>query len=370
MSGSSFRAGGVLSALLAFLHFSHFPAAAQRWQLDASGTRVRFDTVATLTSGSVGPFLEWQRGGAFTTLSGSVSGFERGDWAAQGRGDLSLLVDPLGPLSPLRLELVGAVAGTYHTRGFRTAATRGELRFHVSGRYVGVWAGSVAGTGWVSSGDALATAAGATTGVWGRYGPTRVGLSFVPLRIEGSWFPEVDLRGSSLAGPVEVAAYGGWRGSPAASGIDASARGGGSATWWVTQNVALVLAGGSYSSDLLQGLPGGRFLAGGLRLATRRPLVLSVRPVAPPAYRREDGSGRLRFVVPGARRVEVVGDWTQWQPVPMERARDGAWVLNVALPSGVYRFNVILDGEQWAVPSGVASVDDGFGGQTGVFIVP
>ncbi len=65
-----------------------------------------------------------------------------------------------------------------------------------------------------------------------------------------------------------------------------------------------------------------------------------------------------------------MGTWTGWQPVPLERAADGRWVIRVTLGPGTYRFNLVIDGERWIVPDGVAAVDDGFGGKTGLLVVP
>ncbi|HUF82390.1 MAG TPA: glycogen-binding domain-containing protein, partial [Burkholderiales bacterium] len=68
--------------------------------------------------------------------------------------------------------------------------------------------------------------------------------------------------------------------------------------------------------------------------------------------------------------VAVVGDWTGWQPVPLQRAADGRWVMRVTLSPGVYRFNVIADGTRWTVPADVAAVEDGFGSKTALLVVP
>ncbi len=346
------------------------PASAQRFQADLSGSRVQFDTIATLNSASFSPFVEWQTRSVYSTLTGSFTGFEDAEWAAQGRGDISLLVAPLGALSPVRMELLGIAAGSHHTAGFRTATTRGEFRLHAGGRQVGGWAGVVGATGWVSGGGDVITGAGPTAGLWGRYGTTRAALMFTPLRIEGSWFPELNARFSTIAGPVEFVAYGGWRDSAAGSTVEASAWGGGTISLWLTPSVALLAGGGSYPSDLLQALPKGRYVSAGLRIATRRPVVPSIKPLGRPVYEREEDTGLLRFRVRAATRVEVVGDWTGWQPVAMRRSRDGSWVLRIDLPPGVYRFNLVIDGDRWIVPEGVPAVDDGFGSQSGLLIVP
>lgn len=343
---------------------------AQRWHVEATGTRITFDTLATVNSASLAPHLTWQTRRAFGNLGGSVTAFGDGRWGVQGQADLSLLLDPFGRLSAARLELAGALGGTYHSSGFRTAATRGDVRFHLGGRHIGIWAGPTAATGWTSGGTEFATGLGATGGVWARLGRSRGAVSFAPLWIEGYWLPELRGQASAVAGPVEITGYGGWRGAEAGSQIERTTWGGGTLALWFSGRVALIVAAGSYPRDLFQGLPGGRYLSAGLRVASRRPTVVSVRPLRRPVYQPEDGSGVLRFEVRHASRVELVADWTNWQPVAMQRDAEGKWALRVRLHPGVYRFNLIVDGERWIVPEGVLSVDDGYGGRTGLLVVP
>jgi hypothetical protein len=346
------------------------PLRAQRWQIDASGTRVEFDTLAAAASGSLIPAIEVQRRSAYAFVSGGLTAFDGGEWSLQGRGDLSLLVEPFGRFAAARVELVAMAAGTHHSSDFRTAGTRGEARLHVGGRQLGGWVGVAGGTGWTSADERLVTGVGPTAGIWGRYATARAAVIFAPLRIEQQWFPELTGRLSATAGAVDVGAYGGWRGAPEASLVESASWAGVSATWWVAPPVGLTLSGGSYASELLQGLPSGRFVSAGLRITHSRPLVLSIKPLGRPAYERENGAGTLRFRVPDAARVAIAGQWNNWQPVPMERAAGDRWTLRVALPTGVYRFNLVVDGETWIVPDGVPSVDDGYGGRVGLLIVP
>lgn len=346
------------------------PAQAQWWQLEASGTRIEFDTAVVLNSASFSPTLEWRSRTVYAALSGSVTGFDGAGWSTQGRADASLLLDPFGRLSRVRLEVAGTGGGTYHSSNLRTASTRGELRLHVIGRHVGAWIGGAGATGWTSHAGSIVGAVGPTAGVWGRYGTTRVALIAAPMRLEGFWFPEGSVRASATAGPLDVAAYGGLRHAPTESGLEGDGWAGGSVTLWLAPVVGLGVAAGTSPSDLLQALPGGRYLSAGIRLARARPDVPSVRPIERRTFEREEGRGRLRFRVAGATRVDVVGEWTGWQPVPMRRGPGGAWVLPLDLPAGVYRFNLVVDGEEWIVPADVSWVDDGYGGRTGILIVP
>ena len=40
------------------------------------------------------------------------------------------------------------------------------------------------------------------------------------------------------------------------------------------------------------------------------------------------------------------------------------------LRRGLYHFNLLVDGAEWVVPKGVATVSDGLGGMVGVLLVP
>jgi hypothetical protein len=330
---------------------------------------VAYDTTSSLGSASVAPFVEWVTGSTYGLLGGNLTAFEGGQWASQARGDLSLLVRPAGPAGRVFGEVLGSAAGSLHSTGYRTAATRGELRLHLAGRTAGLWAGGTGATGWMSSSTGIATALGPTAGAWARHRAWSVSAHWAPLRFEGYWFPEVQGRLSTTVGPVDLMGYAGWRGAPSASGLSSSTWGGGTLALWFTRRVALVVGGGSYPADLIQALPRGRYVTAGIRLSAGRPSVWTTPSGLRAIYTQAPGEGELRFAVPGATRVELVADWTHWQPVPMERGQDGQWVLRVALPPGVYRFNLIVDGERWIVPEGVTAVDDGYGGKNCLLVV-
>ncbi|MFQ6672139.1 MAG: hypothetical protein ACE5KY_02470, partial [Candidatus Tectimicrobiota bacterium] len=72
------------------------------------------------------------------------------------------------------------------------------------------------------------------------------------------------------------------------------------------------------------------------------------------------GTRRVRFTVRAdADSVALVGDFTGWEPRAMRRGARGAWVLEIELATGVYRFAFLTDG-RWYVPEGApGAVDDG-----------
>jgi hypothetical protein len=67
--------------------------------------------------------------------------------------------------------------------------------------------------------------------------------------------------------------------------------------------------------------------------------------------------------------VEIMGEFSDWQPLPLAAAAPGLWTLTLQLAPGVYRFNVRVDGGDWFVPPGVPAVDDDFSGRVGVIVV-
>ncbi|MHB1223243.1 MAG: glycogen-binding domain-containing protein, partial [Gemmatimonadaceae bacterium] len=77
----------------------------------------------------------------------------------------------------------------------------------------------------------------------------------------------------------------------------------------------------------------------------------------------------LRFTLPAARSAGLLGDFTGWTAVPLERGADGRWAVTLALGPGVHRVNLRTDDGPWRAPPGLTAVDDGFGGQVGLLVV-
>jgi hypothetical protein len=70
----------------------------------------------------------------------------------------------------------------------------------------------------------------------------------------------------------------------------------------------------------------------------------------------------------GASRVEVLGDFTLWEAVPMQR--DGErWTLDLDVGVGTHHFGYLVDGE-WYVPEGQESVvPDEWGRMTAILVI-
>jgi hypothetical protein len=82
------------------------------------------------------------------------------------------------------------------------------------------------------------------------------------------------------------------------------------------------------------------------------------------------GQVTLRVTPVGAaRQVEVMGDFSEWQPLALER-RGGAWERALALSAGPHRVLVRVDAGPWQPPGNVAVANDDFGGTVGLIVVP
>lgn len=92
-----------------------------------------------------------------------------------------------------------------------------------------------------------------------------------------------------------------------------------------------------------------------------------------PLYR-ISGSGERRIVTfrleaPDADEVVLLGDFTGWEPVPLERS-DGAWTATLRVEPGVYHFGFRMDGA-WHVPEDASGrVTDDWGRTNATLVVP
>jgi len=82
-----------------------------------------------------------------------------------------------------------------------------------------------------------------------------------------------------------------------------------------------------------------------------------------------------RFVLeaPAASAVSLVGDFNNWNETatPMTRGSDGTWVATVHLPTGLHRYEFVVNGSKWMPdPAALRAPDDGFGTNSIVLVGP
>ena len=163
---------------------------------------------------------------------------------------------------------------------------------------------------------------------------------------------------------------------------DSSATGAGGALVWGSVNASfmlnnrLALIAGVGTQPGTSKHPGGsRFASFGLRLSPaallREPLPAPVRPAASSFAVERIEAGLYRFVlrVPGARTVELSGDFNQWTPTSMTQSAPEVWEVTMPLHAGTHRVNVRVNGDRWSAPPGLPTVRDEFNGTVGILLV-
>jgi hypothetical protein len=346
-------------------------AQAPRWEVDMTGTRIRFDSLSALTAPSVSGLLDWRRPDLLARLSAGVTAFQNAGWTAHGAGDISRWLAPMGAGGPLHLELAGGASGSRHSSGFDTYLFRGDARLHARGASTGAWIGAgLAHTRSSFDTDAVRSVV-PNAGAWSRIGDVRLTLSYQAPEVLDRTYHEVTTSVGYAGERLDLTALAGWRRAPAGTTLPNETWAGATASVWLSENAAIVMSGGRYGPDVLQGLPGGDYVSIGFRLTRQRVRPMLESPAGSPLLFSESNAaqGSIGFHLADAETVEVAGDWNDWTPEPMARDPAGRWILPAGLAPGIYRFNLRVDGLRWVVPEGVPSSDDGFGGEVGILII-
>ena len=138
-----------------------------------------------------------------------------------------------------------------------------------------------------------------------------------------------------------------------------------------SDRASILLAAARESSDYARGSDGATSVSLGMRWATAQ--LPADRPRRPPAAGQVvavvEATGALRVTAPGASTVEVMATFTDWSPVILVRAGTD-FRLDRAIPVGLHRMAVRVDGGPWRAPANTPSIDDEFGGRVGLIVVP
>lgn len=133
----------MLTGLLCSFFAAASPAHAQtpRWEVNLSGSRIQYDSLAALNAPSGSGLLEWRGPQLLGRVGAGVTGFQNAGWTLHGAGELHRWFSPTGPTGPLHLEVSGAASGSRHSSGFDTYLLRGNARAHATGGAFGGWLG-------------------------------------------------------------------------------------------------------------------------------------------------------------------------------------------------------------------------------------
>jgi len=77
----------------------------------------------------------------------------------------------------------------------------------------------------------------------------------------------------------------------------------------------------------------------------------------------------VRFNMTGVQSVAIAGNWNAWKPEALRGLGNDLWEAALRLPAGTYYFNLVVNGKEWVVPGGVATISDGMGGLVAVLNV-
>lgn len=64
------------------------------------------------------------------------------------------------------------------------------------------------------------------------------------------------------------------------------------------------------------------------------------------------------YRAPGVKSVELVGDFNDWQPLPMQKSIDSWWQAQVELCHGHHQYRFLVDGQPMLDPNATGVVRD------------
>jgi hypothetical protein len=177
-------------------------------------------------------------------------------------------------------------------------------------------------------------------------------------------------------GPIELAAQGGYRVGGSYDVTPESRRwAAATATYWLTGQLAAVIGGGRQPANPARGLPARSYANLGVMLAywpipkRRVPVASSATVVGFDV--RDAGSSQQTLVVRvgGVERVEVMGDFTAWEPKLLTRIGRDRWEITLPITPGIHQVNIRVDNGKWRPPPGTPTMRDGFSGEVGILVV-
>jgi hypothetical protein len=373
--------------------------------LDAGTASIRYDSAPGWSAATLTPALRVERTRFALGASGTVALLDGLGWSSQGSVDGALMI-PIAPA--VQAELASLAEGGRHEGLYQsTGQALGEARLHWLTHSRGAWIGGGVGRAWNAESRPVLAIGGA--GAWVRLGGVTLTASVSRRQFDDEYAVTRDTtlitqnpdtsqgirydtaqalltdRVSARRNPTDAAAQLHWVRGLVELDVSFGRRfergtsgdgvwGGASGVVWLSRQLALVASAGSYPGDFAQRLPRSRYATLAVRLVPWGPIR-----TATPTPRtggisfevRDAGAGMHTLVMraPHARQVEIMGDFTDWQPLPLARGRDGEWTVTLPLATGTHRLNVRVDGGDWSAPPGLTAAADEFLGVVGILIV-
>ena len=342
--------------------------------LDANVSSASYDGYLPSAVYTLAPAVAFAGGPLRLGLDGAFSEFETGH--TSGIAEVSSTVGT--PIyGPLRWELSGLGSGLWYRSNPAVLSGLLTPRLRVDRGSFVAWAGGAVGSTHNDGleGSFINRVDAGVSYAWPHVTPT---LTVASTRAGIAHYTDLGGVIQSDIGPLALSASAGKRFAAVTPGVTPWS------TWFnaearltVVNRVALIFIGGSYPADLVRGAPGAHYIGFGVRWSE----AFRVRKPAPTTVRYNALNGTsdvmpdartLRFTAPPNTHVELMADFTDWQPVPMTEVRPGLFqvMLPEAIRSGPHRVNIRVDNGDWIVPNELPPVVDDFGGKAGALVVP
>jgi len=361
--------------------------------VDLTASNTRYGDTFSGNSLAISPALHidapsavFNAGFTYSQLSGS--------WTTQGGASGSLFTPRF---SSFMAEIAGSADGTAHADQTHTGSIEALGRFHALNDERGAWIGG--GGGRVYDGTSWKNLIQGEVGAWTLVPNGVLSAVINPSKI-GDTLKYTDMEASLnvFANRVGIDLDAGFRTGSALpiTGGQNKAWGSATGTFWVTDQVAFIASAGTYPVNFGQGFPGGRFVSAGIRIGRipksaagragestppsrivvpqNEPINVNPAPATAAGTKlelRSEGGGMRRLSIrwPSASRLEITGDFTNWEPVPMRLGGDGFWTVTLPISSGIHEVNLRVDGGGWTPPPGLETKNDEFGGSVGLLLV-
>ncbi|MDB4917622.1 MAG: hypothetical protein JWM95_5266 [Gemmatimonadetes bacterium] len=142
------------------------------------------------------------------------------------------------------------------------------------------------------------------------------------------------------------------------------------AALWGSDRSAFLISASHSLPDFVRGADAADAVSFGIRMRQPRPALERAARLIVVVQVSDTTAGRvLRVRAHGARSVEVMGDFTEWETRLLTRSGEG-FECPVTMPAGSHRILVRVDGGEWRPAANTPAVDDDLGGRVGLLVVP
>jgi hypothetical protein len=370
------------TALLAIaLAGSARPLVAQAFaSLDGGWARVTYDGFLATNAGSVSGALRLEDRLGTLSARGTLLRFESGNHSLSGIVNGNIFSRAF---NGFRGEALGTVGASSYRGLAHYGYVLGRSRLHWSRAHYGSWVDGTLGQNYYLGSRLGIRQTG--TGAWLRHDYGTLSLSAMRTWTGDTSYTDAEGALRLMQRYVDVDLSLGVRGYSIGAGR--GVYGEASGTLWLRREIAMVLSGGRYPSDPSRGSIAGRYVSLAMKFGSRgwssergfpkefiprRPTPSSFSmPIITDLEMRiaKNGWRTFRLHVAGASHIELMGDFTEWQPVALGRAGENIWEVTLPISAGLHRFNVRADGGQWTVPLGFPVQSDDFGGSVGILLI-